>query len=73
MESETLYDIWERLKDLLRRCPHHGLSIWLQVQKFYNRLNQATRQMIDTIVGGTLNTNPKAIMELFEEMAINNY
>ena len=31
MESETLYDAWERFKELLRKCPHHGLPIWLQV------------------------------------------
>ena len=29
MDLETLYDAWERYKDLLRRCPHHGLLLWL--------------------------------------------
>ena len=29
MDLETLYDAWERYKDLLRRCPHHGLPLWL--------------------------------------------
>ena len=28
-ENESLYDVWERYKDLLRRCPHHQLSAWL--------------------------------------------
>src|SRR5215470_7224122 len=32
MESESLYEAWERYKDLLRHCPHHGLPTWLQVQ-----------------------------------------
>ncbi|KAK5819480.1 hypothetical protein PVK06_024483 [Gossypium arboreum] len=27
MDSETLYDAWERYKDLLQRCPHHGLPL----------------------------------------------
>ncbi|KAK5842209.1 hypothetical protein PVK06_004539 [Gossypium arboreum] len=27
MDLETLYDAWERYKDLLRRCPHHGLPL----------------------------------------------
>ena len=74
MESKTVYDTQERFKDLLRRCPHHGLLTWLQVQAFYNGLNHATKQMIGVVVGGTLNSKtPKAIQELFEEMAMNNY
>ena len=56
LDSETLYDTWERFKDLLRRCPHHGLPVWLQVQTFYSGLNPATRQMIDAAAGGTLNS-----------------
>lgn len=28
-ESESLYDTWERYKDLLKRFFHHELSIWL--------------------------------------------
>ncbi|KAK5839325.1 hypothetical protein PVK06_008102 [Gossypium arboreum] len=43
MDLETLYDAWERYKDLLRRCPHHGLLLWLQVQTFYNGLNPSNR------------------------------
>ncbi|KAG8481361.1 hypothetical protein CXB51_026130 [Gossypium anomalum] len=54
MDLETLYDAWERYKDLLRRCPHHGLPLSLQVQTFYNG-NPSTRQMIDTAAGGTIN------------------
>ena len=56
MELETLYDMWERSKDLLRRCPHLELPTWLQVQTFYNGLNQATKQMIDVAIGEILNT-----------------
>ncbi|KAK5844638.1 hypothetical protein PVK06_000778 [Gossypium arboreum] len=29
MDLETLYDAGERYNDLLRRCPHHGLTFWL--------------------------------------------
>ena len=31
-ESETLYEAWERYKDLLQKCPHHEIPKWLQVQ-----------------------------------------
>ncbi|KAK9225233.1 hypothetical protein WN943_010274 [Citrus x changshan-huyou] len=48
---ESLYEAWERYKDLLRKCPHHGLPVWLQVQTFYNGLGSNTRIMIDAAPG----------------------
>ncbi|KAG8483287.1 hypothetical protein CXB51_022307 [Gossypium anomalum] len=74
MDLETLYDAWERYKDLLRRCPHHGLPLWLQVQTFYNGVHPSTRQMIDTAAGGTINNKtPEEASEFIEEMSLNNY
>ncbi|KAK8945257.1 hypothetical protein KSP39_PZI007733 [Platanthera zijinensis] len=74
IDSESLYDTWECFKELLRRCPHHALPMWQQVQTFYNGLNLQTRQMIDAAAGGTLNNKtPEAAQELFEEMAMNAY
>ena len=31
---------------MLRKCPHHGLHKWLQMQTFYNGLGYTTRTMI---------------------------
>ncbi|KAK5775546.1 hypothetical protein PVK06_043447 [Gossypium arboreum] len=74
MDLETLYDIWERYRDLLRRCPHHGLPLWLQVQMFHNGLNPSTRQMTNTAAGGTINNKtPEDAYEFIEEMSLNNY
>ncbi|KAK5793435.1 hypothetical protein PVK06_034581 [Gossypium arboreum] len=71
---QTLYDAWERYKDLLRRCPHHGLPLWLQVQTFYNGVNPSTRQMIDAAAGGTINNKThEEAYEFIEEMSLNNY
>ena len=53
-EGESLYEAWERYKDLLRRCPHHDLPTWLQVQTFYNGLGATNRSMVDAAVGGAL-------------------
>ncbi|KAH9672110.1 hypothetical protein KPL70_017603 [Citrus sinensis] len=73
-EMESLYEAWERYKDLLRKCPHHGLPVWLQVQTFYNGLGSNTRTMIDAAAGGTLmGKTPEAAYELLEEMTSNNY
>src|SRR5262249_52228100 len=73
-ESESLYEAWERYKELLRRCPHHGLPTWLQVQTFYNGLIHGHKAMIDAAAGGILNNKTlKAAYELIDEMATNNY
>lgn len=70
---ESLYEACECFKDLLRKCPHHGLPMWLQVQKFYNGLTNSTRNMIDAAAGGTvMRKTPEEAYELFEEMASNS-
>ena len=37
-ENETLYQAWERFKDLLNLCPHHGYESWRLVSYFYDGL-----------------------------------
>ncbi|XP_062116773.1 uncharacterized protein LOC133830740 [Humulus lupulus] len=51
-EGESLYDAWERFKDLLRKCPHHGIEKWMLVHNFYNGLCGTTRTIIDAVAGG---------------------
>ena len=73
-DAETLYEAWERFKDMLRRCPHHGLPKWLVVQTFYNGLNSHTRINIDAAAGGSLmRKSLDEAYDLLEEMANNNY
>ena len=54
LERENLTEAWERFHELLRRCPHHRLTRWMQVHTFYNGLRDATRIVIDASVGGAL-------------------
>ncbi|KAH9802215.1 hypothetical protein KPL71_001288 [Citrus sinensis] len=42
LEDESLYEAWERFKELLRRCPHHGIPCCIQLETFYNWLNPST-------------------------------
>ena len=74
LDSESLYETWERFKDLLRRCPHHGIPKWLQVQTFYNGLSSSTRTSIDAAAGGALmGKSYDEAYDLLETMAANNY
>ena len=54
LEGENLDKEWERFHELLRRCPHHKLTRWMQVHTFYNGLRDATRIVIDASAGGAL-------------------
>ena len=72
-DGESLYEGWERFKDLIRSCPHHGLEKWLIVQTFYNGLNYNTRLTIDAAAGGALmNRGVDEAYTLIEEMALNH-
>ena len=54
LKGENLAETWERFHELLRRCPHHRLTRWMQVHTFYNGLRDATRTVIDASARGAL-------------------
>ncbi|XP_075515499.1 uncharacterized protein LOC142550149 [Primulina tabacum] len=72
--TDTLYEAWERYKELLRRCPNHGFEDWVQIEWFYNGLNGQTRTTVDAAVGGTnFAKSPAQAYDLLEKMTINSY
>ena len=74
MKIEFMNEACERYKDLLRKCPHHEIPTWLQVQTFYNGLTNQNKAMVDTAVGGASMRNIlDEAYELVEEMALNAY
>ena len=73
-ENETLYEAWERYKDLLKKCPHHELPYWLQIQTFYNGLISGHRVMVDATVGGSLmRKTSNDAYQLLDDMANNAF
>jgi len=73
-DGESLYDAWERFKEMLRICPHHGLEKWLIVHTFYNDLSYTTKMTVDAAAGGALmNKNYTATYALIEDLAYNHY
>ncbi|KAF7810678.1 uncharacterized protein G2W53_037421 [Senna tora] len=74
LDNESLYEAWERFKELLRKYPHHGLPKWLQVQTFYNGLSSKIRTSIDATAGGALMSKPVDVAyTLLETMSSNNH
>ena len=73
-DGESLYEAWERFKDLQRQCLHHGVPGWLLVQTFYNGSEQSVKILADAATGGAfMGKLIKAAKVLLEEMASNNY
>ncbi|KAL0315950.1 UNVERIFIED_CONTAM: hypothetical protein Sradi_5473200 [Sesamum radiatum] len=74
LDRESLYDAWERFKSMLRKCPHHELPVWRQVQTFYNGVTLANRVTIDAAAGGTIMKKlPSEAFNIIDEIATNLY
>ncbi|KAL0405596.1 UNVERIFIED_CONTAM: hypothetical protein Slati_3873500 [Sesamum latifolium] len=72
LDRESLYDAWERFKSMLRKCPHHELPVWPQVQTFYNGVTLANRATIDVAAGGTIMKKlPSEPFNIIDEIATN--
>ncbi|GAV62969.1 hypothetical protein CFOL_v3_06491, partial [Cephalotus follicularis] len=67
------HESWERLKDLIRKCPHHAVPKWQLVQCFYDGLTTQNRQMVDASCGGTfMHKNEDEAWKLFESLSENS-
>jgi hypothetical protein len=63
-----------KVEGVLRKCPHHGLELGVQMQTFHSGLNFASEQLVDTSVGGTTSTKIlKELYELVENIVKNNH
>ncbi|GJX60443.1 reverse transcriptase domain-containing protein [Tanacetum coccineum] len=67
--DETLYQAWERFKELLMKCPQHYLTKMHEVILFYNGLDVPTRQILDlrgVVPTKTAEDAKKVIQEMAE-------
>nr|GEW46636.1 reverse transcriptase domain-containing protein [Tanacetum cinerariifolium] len=54
-----IFEAWDRFKDLLRACPHHGFSKLPQLDTFYNALNSKDQDSLNfaAVVVAKVSTN----------------
>nr|GFC18587.1 reverse transcriptase domain-containing protein [Tanacetum cinerariifolium] len=65
--NETFNEAWERFKDLLRQCPHHGFSELHQLDTFYNALNPNDQDALDSAARGNfLDKIPRECLSIIE-------
>ena len=72
--GEVFYEAWERLRDLLRQCLHHGIPKHEITQIFYDGLGAPERYLLDSASGGTfLSKYEDEALELIELVAENSH
>ncbi|GJR92357.1 hypothetical protein Tco_0264531 [Tanacetum coccineum] len=60
-------DAWDRFKDLLRACPHHGFTELHQLDTFYNALTPTDQDSLNAAAGGNLLTKtPRDALTIIE-------
>nr|GEY78183.1 reverse transcriptase domain-containing protein [Tanacetum cinerariifolium] len=52
--DESFHEAWDRYKDLLCACLHHGFTELHQLDTFYNALNPADQDSLNFAAGGNL-------------------
>nr|GEV72398.1 hypothetical protein [Tanacetum cinerariifolium] len=52
--DESFHEAWDRYKDPLRACPHHGFTELHQLDTFYNALNSTDQDSLNSAAGGNL-------------------
>src|ERR1041384_6034585 len=70
--NEHVAQAWERMKTLVKNYPTHGLTTWMVIQTFYAGLNFTSRNLLDSVAGGTfMSTTLGAATKLLDEMMLN--
>ena len=68
--DETFSESWERFKEMLRKCPHHGFTELLQLDTFYNGVRQADQDSLNASAGGNfLNRTTKDGLAIIENIS----
>ncbi|GJT03540.1 reverse transcriptase domain-containing protein [Tanacetum coccineum] len=65
--DESFCEAWDRFKDLLRACPHHGFTELHQLDTFYNALTPTDQDSLNATAGGNLLTKtPRDALTIIE-------
>nr|GEW99163.1 reverse transcriptase domain-containing protein [Tanacetum cinerariifolium] len=65
--EETFGEAWDRFKEMLRACPHHGFSELTQIDTFFNGLTEQDQDSLNAAVGGNLlNKTTREALKIIE-------
>nr|GEU90884.1 reverse transcriptase domain-containing protein [Tanacetum cinerariifolium] len=65
--EETFGEAWERFKEMLRACPHHGFTELAQIDNLYNGLNDNDQDSLNVAtVGNLLSKTTREALQIIE-------
>ncbi|XP_072077040.1 uncharacterized protein [Arachis hypogaea] len=74
-DNESLYDAWERYREMLRKCPSEMFSEWVQLDIFYYGLAEGAQMSLDYSAGGSIHMRKtiEEAQELIDTVARNQH
>ncbi|RVW62120.1 Retrovirus-related Pol polyprotein from transposon 17.6 [Vitis vinifera] len=70
MEDEKFFACWERFREIVVACPHHGFDNWMLVSYFYEGMAPPMKQLLETMCGGDfMNKNPDEAFQFLDYVA----
>ena len=68
--NEPFWRYFERIKDLLVQCAHHGIEKWRHCQILYDGLDYSTKTLLESMCeGGFLQKDEEEGWNLYENLA----
>ena len=72
IDIEFVYQDWERLSSMIKKCPPHGISDPDILYIFYHGLKPSVGNVIDTASGGSIMSKTTAeAIQLLKEISEN--
>ncbi|GJU74323.1 reverse transcriptase domain-containing protein [Tanacetum coccineum] len=70
--DESFCEAWDRFKDLLRACPHHGFTELHQLDTFYNALTPTDQDSLNVAASVSMNAPSSSTPHSLEIAALVN-
>ncbi|XP_070036709.1 uncharacterized protein [Nicotiana tomentosiformis] len=69
-DIETVFEAWESFKEIVRKCQHSGIELWMQLQDFWDGLTPASSRTLSNAAGGPLmKKTPEKIVTILDELS----
>ncbi|XP_070004686.1 uncharacterized protein [Nicotiana sylvestris] len=69
-ETKTVFEAWERFKEIVRKCQHSGIELWMQLQDFWDGFTPASHRILSNAAGGPLmKKTPEEIVIIPDELS----
>ncbi|XP_070049186.1 uncharacterized protein [Nicotiana tomentosiformis] len=64
-----MFEAWERFEEIVQKCQHSRIELWMQLQDFWDGLTPASRRTLRNAAGGPLiKKTPEEIVTILDEL-----